>query len=542
MASRIDRLPPGALVATIASAAMIAQQVAGKATRDALFLSSFSVRVLPAMMAASAVVSLVAVLWLSRMMLRHSPAKVVPAAFAVSCAALLVAWGLTFLAPRLAAVLLYLYTALFGAAVISAFWSLVNETFDAHTSRRSVSAITSGGTLGGLLGGLPGWRASALIDVPTMLPLLAALNLVSLWGSLRLKGRNDKGPPRSEVIDPGDQTPSPLSILRESSYLRNLAAVVALGALTSGLPAYVFSPNAPKAYATGRALLSFFSLFWLVVGALSLALQLVFGRIALERLGLAVTLALLPGIVVLGGAVGLAVPGLWSTAVLRGGEATQRNSLFRMAYEMLYTPVSERRKRAMKTLIAIGFDRLGTVTAAGMTILAIALLARHAEMVLLAVAIACAMVSLARSHSLHTGYVAALEEGLRIGAEAAQAVAPAPEKAEVREKIVERLEVLSADPVCAGKKATDDAIADADGWLSAIADLRSRNANRVRRVLSEGVPLSRPLVSFAILLLADKEFHSDAIQALRKVVLKTTGQLVDALCDADVDFDIRRRT
>jgi len=159
MASRIDRLPAGALVATIASAAMIAQQVAGKATRDALFLSSFNVRVLPAMMAASAVISLLAVVWLSRLMLRHSPAKVVSSAFAVGCATLLVAWALTFSAPRLGAVVLYLYTALFGAAVVSAFWSLVNETFDPHTSRRSVSAITSGGTLGGLLGGLAAWRA-----------------------------------------------------------------------------------------------------------------------------------------------------------------------------------------------------------------------------------------------------------------------------------------------------------------------------------------------------------------------------------------------
>jgi len=66
-------------------------------------------------------------------------------------------------------------------------------------------------------------------------------------------------------------------------------------------------------------------------------------------------------------------------------------------------------------------------------------------------------------------------------------------------------------------------------------------ANRVYKVLGTGAPLPRPLVSFAILLLADKEFHSGAIQALRHGVSKTTGQLVDALCDPDVDFDIRRR-
>lgn len=542
MTSRIGRFPPGALVAAVASAAMIAQQVAGKATRDALFLSSFSVTMLPAMMAGSAVFSLIAVLWLSRMMLRHSPAKVVPAGFAVSGVVLLAAWALSFPVPRLAAVLLYLYTALFGAAMISAFWSLVNETFDPHTSRRSVAAITNGGTLGGVLGGLAAWRASALIDVPTMLPLLAALNAASWWGSRWMKGPGEKAVARSEIADPGDPPPSPLSILHESPYLRNLALVVALGAVTSGLLEYVFSAEAAKAYAKGPALLSFFSLFWLAVGVLSFVLQSMFGRLALEKLGIAVTLALLPGVVVLGGTVGLAVPGLWSTAILRGGEATHRNSLFRTAYEMLYTPVAERRKRATKTLIDVGFDRLGTMTAAGTTMVVVALAAARAEAVLLVLAIACAMVNLVRSRSLHMGYVEVLEESLKKGSETATpSIAPAHDKVEVRDKIVERLEGLTEAPARAEGEGADRERASVDAWLPAIADLRSREADRVRRVLSAEVALPRPLVSFAILLLADKEFHTDAIRALRNGVSKTTGQLVDALCDPNVDFDIRRR-
>ena len=376
-----------------------------------------------------------------------------------------------------------------------------------------------------------------------MLPLLAVLNVVSLGGSLRLRGYKDKGPDASEVDGSAGESPSPVTILRESAYLRNLAIVVALAAATSGLLDYVFSAEATKVYASGRALLSFFALFWLGVGVVSLALQLYCGRIALEKLGLAMTVALLPAVVVLGGAVGLAVPGLWTTAILRGGEATQRNSLFRMAYEMLYTPVSERRKRAMKTLIDVGFDRLGTVAAAGVTIVVIALFSRRAEVVLLTAAIAFAMISLVRSHALHTGYVALLEESLRKGAEAvSQGVPPAaPEKVEARERIVERLEGLSADAARAGDNGTDEAIWDVDGWLAAIADLRSHDASRMRRVLSMDALLPRPLVAFAILVLADKEFHQEAIGALRKGVSKTTGQLVDALCDADVDFDIRRR-
>ena len=47
-----------ALLATVCSTTLIAEQVGGKATRDALFLSSFSITALPTMLMISAVVSL----------------------------------------------------------------------------------------------------------------------------------------------------------------------------------------------------------------------------------------------------------------------------------------------------------------------------------------------------------------------------------------------------------------------------------------------------------------------------------------------------
>jgi AAA family ATP:ADP antiporter len=540
---RIFRLPSGSAVAIVASAAMIAQQVAGKATRDALFLSHFSVKTLPAMMGVSAIASLAAALWLSRMMLRHTPAKVVPVGFGASALVLLAAWGLSFPAPRLAALLLYLYTSLFGAAMVSAFWSLINETFDPHTSRRAVTAIAGGGTLGGLLGGLAAWRMSAVIQVPTMLPLLAGASLVSLWGSLRLRRR--EGTPGAVETAAGeakagtalaDLAFTPLRALRGAPYLRNLALIVALGALTSGLLDYVFSAEATRAFSKGPALLSFFAFFWLVVGILSFLLQVLFGKFALEKLGIAFTVALLPAVVVFGGAVGLAVPGLWSTSILRGGEATQRNSLFRSAYELLYTPLSEEKRRSTKTLIDVGFDRIGTVTAAVIAIVALAVADARAEVILLVIAIGSAVVTLARSRALHRGYVAVLEDSLRKKTPPIAFVTE--EKAEIRDQIVQHLD---ARPHAARVAADGRAAAIYDASLLAISELRSGDPQRVRAVLSVEAPLAPLVVSFAVLLLADKEFHSDAIRALRKSALRTTGQLVDALCDDRSDFNVRRR-
>jgi len=397
-----------------------------------------------------------------------------------------------------------------------------------------------------------------------------------MWGSLRMRRRGDTpavvdtGAGDQDPVDKtaretfGEVTLAPLRRLRGAPYLRNLATIVALGAMTSGLLDYVFSAEATRACSKGPALLAFFSCFWLVVGILSFGLQVSFGKLALEKLGIALTVALLPAVVIFGGAVGLAVPGLWTTAILRGGEATQRNSLFRAAYEMLYTPLSEEKKRSTKMLIDVGFDRMGTVTAAGIVMVALGVAGRSAEMVLLVAAIGIAMVTLTRSRALHMGYVSVLEESLRkeaseAGVAAASRTIVSDEKIAIRDAIVEQLDVLPhmqemaaiatgdlrrATALAANTPraaTTSQAVEALDASVGAIAELQSRDPERVRRVLSAEDRLAGPVVAFAILLLADKEFHADAIRALRKCAPKATGQLVDALRDESSALDVRRR-
>jgi len=396
---------------------MIAQQVAGKATRDAFYLSNFSAATLPPMMGVSAVVSLVGALWLSRMMTRYTPARVVPRGFGAGAVILMAIWGSSFLAPRASAIALYLYMAIFSAAMISAFWSLINETFDPHSSRRAVTVITSGGSLGGLVGGLIAWRLSSMVAVPTMLPFLSAITAVSMWGTLRVRGPEVKPATQGAAISNLESDPIlPLAMLRRAPYLRNVAAVVALGAVMQGLLDYLFNSAVAKRFAHGPALLSFFAIFWVVVAALSFVREAAFGRFALKKLGLASTMALLPATVLLGGVACLALPGLPALSVLRGGEATQRNSFYRAAYEMLYTPLPEHEKRAIKIVIDVGFDRLGTMAAAGLAWTAVHFAGPRTATVLLVAVMACALVTLARLRPLHLGYISTLEESLRLAA------------------------------------------------------------------------------------------------------------------------------
>jgi AAA family ATP:ADP antiporter len=566
---------PGANWAAATSVTLIAQQVAGKAVRDALFLSNYHAHSLPFAMATAAVLSLAAVLWLSRLMSRHSPAKILPILFALSAAGLAMEWSLGFVLPRVSALLVYLHTALFGPTLLTTFWSLINERFDPHTAKRAVARIAGGGTLGGVLGGLAAWRASTLLPLPTLLLLLAALNAMAVVGTLLI--RSHRGPlDRASSIPSslrgaspdGDKVTSPLTELRKAPFLRNLALLVSIGATTSTLLDYIFSAQAELVIARGAPLLTFFSLFWLAVSVASFLLQITLGRIALERLGLAVSIAFLPGIIIMGSAFGLAVPGLASAGLLRGGEAVQRNTLFRSAYELLYTPLSEARKRATKALIDVGFDRLGTVVGSGIAIIVLRGVGVHVPSILLGVVVVLALATLPLARQLHVGYVSALQESLREGAkklnlpDESERARPTIE-VQAREKLIERVEAIqpgglgalfegdavpgeSAAPAAAPAAAAGPAGPAGEALegprlvLARATELLSGDAERVKRALKDLTPRG-PSASLAMYLLAHKTLNLAALEALRTIGPSIVGQLVDGLLDQEMDYVVRRR-
>jgi hypothetical protein len=87
------------VIAMTCAAASTAQFIAGKATRDALFLQQFNVTSLPAMVVATSVVSIGLVILSSKCLRRVAPTTFVPLAFAVSALLLMAEWAVS-AAPR----------------------------------------------------------------------------------------------------------------------------------------------------------------------------------------------------------------------------------------------------------------------------------------------------------------------------------------------------------------------------------------------------------------------------------------------------------
>jgi ATP:ADP antiporter, AAA family len=278
----------------------------------------------------------------------------------------------------------------------------------------------------------------------------------------------------------------------------------------------------------------FFALFYTGAQVLTFLVQTVVARFSLERLGLSRTVMALP-LAVGGGAAGaLLVPVFPMVASVRALELILRGSLFRSGYELFYTPIPARDKRAVKTLIDVGSDRLGDALGAGTLQLLLWLGPLTARPQILAIAVGLAAISAWIASRMDKAYLQVLERGLL-------SRAVELDVAEVQDSTTMSAVLQTTSvPVQAAAKPAEPVrrIAGLDPVAETLAELRSGDAERVLPALTRVEPV---LVAQVIRLLAWDEVSPLAREALVHQGRGITGQLVDVLVDETQDFAVRRR-
>ncbi|WP_394843545.1 hypothetical protein LZC95_41665 [Pendulispora brunnea] len=390
--------------------AVIAQQVAGKVARDSMFLARFPATSLPTVIGASAVLSLLAVSMTSRLMARKGPGRFVPLLFALNALAFVVEWALAPSFSGVSAAAIYVHTSVAGGLLISGFWSIVNERFDPHVARRNIIRITTGATLGGLIGGFASKRIAEVFEPRAILLMLAAVSALCVWG-VAVLGRSL---PRPAETSPPGSFRSGLQPLVERPYLRRVLAMVVVVALFELFLDCALKTAAETTLHEARALVAFFALFHTAVGVLTFVVQVALSGVFLERLGLGATLAILPASVVLASLVAAGASTLSLIAVAAGLEAALASSLFRSAYEILFTPVPAHRKRALKVVVDVAVPRLGTMLGSVAVVVVVAATLQIST-VLLFGASALGVLGVTYGISLHRMYVAELATSLQLG-------------------------------------------------------------------------------------------------------------------------------
>ncbi len=546
-------------VALLTATIMIAHQVAGKATRDALFLSYFDVTQLPKAVVVSAILSVLVVFGMSHWLMRIGPAKLIPRVFFLSAVLFAFEWYVISVNARLASITLYLHMSIFGAILISGFWSLINERFDPHTAKRMITRIAAAATLGGVLGGIATERVTSLIGLPAMLIALSSLHLLCAIGVKRI----GMGQRHTEAEQPADLL-SGYQVMRKTPYLQRMSLLVVLIALTAALLDYVMKVEVKAHFHDGESLAAFFGLFYAATGVLTFLLQSLLGHRILHRFGLRVSLSILPAVILVGGVVSTAVMQLVTAVVLRGSHMVLGNSLFRTGFELLYTPLGADKKRPTKTLIDVGADRLGDVIGGSLIIGLLAILPDVENSLIVLFAVLSALAALLLIRQLHFGYVNQLGESLRSGAVVLEAediidattqetmaeTNLAIDRNQLLEKIaqLEKPQPTSALSTNSNAQVTeaialqerDISVVQIMPIIQATEQLLSADPEQIRNVFANE-ELDYRLIPYVIDLLDKPGVEHDAIQVLRKHALGISGQLVDALLRDDQSMITRRR-
>jgi hypothetical protein len=268
-------------------------------------------------------------------------------------------------------------------------------------------------------------------------------------------------------------------------------------------------------------------------------------RPLLADVGIARSAALLPAGSSAGALGALLLPGFGPLLLARGLEVVLHNSVFRAAYELLFTPVSPTEKRTTKLLLDVGGARVGDVTA-GALVQGALFTGLATATPLLGATMLLGIGALLVARQLHMGYVWALEQSLQL--RAGELPVPAPDEGAT---LLQSFGAFDLSEFRQGLSATAVGPALAPGHRephlvppSPLAHrqqaLASEDPEVVSRALAEG-PLAPGMVEVAIGLLAWDEVAVPAIQALHAVARAETGRLVAHLLDPEEDFAIRRR-
>lgn len=534
---------PAVRLAMIASGLALAQHVAARSLRDGLFLSTFSVQQLPRVMVGAALFAIPMALLVTRAMARFGPGRLTPLMFVASACGSLGEWALFPSIPKFIAIAVYLHVSIGGALLVSAFWSIVNERFDPHTLKSVVGRIGGSSTLGGLCGGFMMERAAHWLEPRSTLLLLGALAL----GAAACTRPLGRGLPSAKPAPPEKAAPASD---RLTGYLRTLALLVACSAAVSAFGDFALKQAAAARFANMEALVRFFAVFYTVAALVSFLMQVLVSRRLLDSIGVGGTLSVPPLFSIALGGVALLAPSLITIGALRGCDLALGPSLYRTAFEPLFTPVEAESKRRTKALIDVVFDK-GGETLAGALILGVLatspLLVHRAPLALI---VLCGGLAVWLSMRAQRGYVKELEASLRAGT--AHATLPDPDQARRlllsatslgidRQKLIDEIArarqarttgIEAAPPRAAPEKA--------EQIVSQVRILLGSDVNAILGLLTQ-TPLDARLAAFVIPHLGRDELAKAAVQALRAMGDAALGVLADAMSSSQLPSVVRRR-
>jgi AAA family ATP:ADP antiporter len=259
--------------------------------------------------------------------------------------------------------LFFIWASIFNLFVVSVFWALVVDVFNAEQGKRLFGFIAAGATVGGIVGS--SLTAALAKDVPATVLLLGSALLLeaAVFCVKRLSRLSDalqrKPAAQSDEALIGGSVLAGLKHALSSPYLIQVSVYIVLFAVTSTFLYFQQAEIARQSFADRGARTAFFARLDLWVNVLTLGAQLFLTARMLRWTGVAMTLSALPLISVIGFGTLAVLP---TITILVAYQVIRRAGNFAFARptrEVLFTVVPREDKYKAKSFIDTVVYRLG---------------------------------------------------------------------------------------------------------------------------------------------------------------------------------------
>lgn len=258
----------------------------------------------------------------------------------------------------------FIWVSVFNLFVVSVFWALMVDVFDSEQGKRLFGFLAAGATLGAIAGST--LTASLVQQVGATALFFASIALLelALLAVRRLSRLSEKltqhprapGAPEAPI---GGGVLAGISHAFRSPYLLNVCLFIVLFTVTSTFLYFQQATIARDYFPDRASRTAFFARLDVMVNLLTLGVQLFLTARILRRLGVALTLAILPLFSALGFAALAAAPTIAALVAFQVLRRAANFALARPTRELLYTVIAREDKYKAKTFIDTVVYRAG---------------------------------------------------------------------------------------------------------------------------------------------------------------------------------------
>lgn len=257
----------------------------------------------------------------------------------------------------------FVWLSIFNLFVVSVFWSFMADIYTREQGRRLFGLITSGGTIGAIVAGKItreyqadiGYENLFLISAGLLTAAIPCIRLLRKWVSAENEARSVARPEKPL----GGSPLAGITHMTSSGYFLSIGFVSVIASLL-GTALYMFTANLVEQSGISQTeRIQFFNDINYYTNIIALIGQMIVVRHVVGRLGIGISLAIMPIISVIGFAVLAMNPTLAAVALLTIVRRGVGFGLTKPTTDMLYSVVTPEEKYKTKNFIDTAIYRAG---------------------------------------------------------------------------------------------------------------------------------------------------------------------------------------